>query len=174
MRRARCAPRADDASRGGRCLDRRGRDRRDQVSRPAPVQALDAARLPARSRAATSTPSSAAAGSPTSARRLAGARRPADRRRALRVEGRATYSCPCRPSTGRHRRDLVASRPDRRPRAPRPGRAARPCRVAGGGRELLDALPEDDRALWATAFYAGLRRGEFRGAPRRRCRPRAA
>lgn len=27
---------------------------------------------------------------------------------------------------------------------------------------LLDALPEDDRALWATAFYAGLRRGELR------------
>jgi integrase len=27
---------------------------------------------------------------------------------------------------------------------------------------LLAALPEDDRALWATAFYAGLRRGELR------------
>ncbi len=26
---------------------------------------------------------------------------------------------------------------------------------------LLDALPEDDRALWATALYAGLRRGEL-------------
>lgn len=29
--------------------------------------------------------------------------------------------------------------------------------------ELLAALPEEDRALWATAFYAGLRRGELRG-----------
>lgn len=28
--------------------------------------------------------------------------------------------------------------------------------------ELLAALPDDDRALWATAFYAGLRRGELR------------
>ena len=28
--------------------------------------------------------------------------------------------------------------------------------------ELLAALPEADRALWATAFYAGLRRGELR------------
>jgi integrase len=28
--------------------------------------------------------------------------------------------------------------------------------------ELLAALPENDRALWATAFYAGLRRGELR------------
>lgn len=28
-------------------------------------------------------------------------------------------------------------------------------------RALLDALPECDRALWATAFYAGLRRGEL-------------
>jgi integrase len=28
---------------------------------------------------------------------------------------------------------------------------------------LIAALPESDRALWATAFYAGLRRGELRG-----------
>ena len=27
---------------------------------------------------------------------------------------------------------------------------------------LMDALPEGERALWATAFYAGLRRGELR------------
>jgi integrase len=27
---------------------------------------------------------------------------------------------------------------------------------------LLDAIPEKHRALWATAFYAGLRRGELR------------
>ena len=30
-------------------------------------------------------------------------------------------------------------------------------------RALLDALPIDDRALWATAFFGGLRRGELRG-----------
>jgi integrase len=37
-------------------------------------------------------------------------------------------------------------------------------RIASSGEaaELLDAL-EHDRALWATAFYAGLRRGELRG-----------
>jgi integrase len=29
---------------------------------------------------------------------------------------------------------------------------------------LIDALPESERALWATAFYAGLRRGELRAA----------
>lgn len=28
--------------------------------------------------------------------------------------------------------------------------------------QLLQALPDTDRALWATAFYAGLRRGELR------------
>jgi integrase len=28
---------------------------------------------------------------------------------------------------------------------------------------LIAALPESDRALWATAFYAGLRRGELQG-----------
>jgi integrase len=33
--------------------------------------------------------------------------------------------------------------------------------------KLLDALPEDDCALWATALYAGLRRGELRAL---RCR----
>jgi integrase len=39
-----------------------------------------------------------------------------------------------------------------RERAATPGEAA----------TLVDALPEQDRALWATAFYAGLRRGELR------------
>jgi integrase len=38
-------------------------------------------------------------------------------------------------------------------------RAASPSEAA----DLLDALPLEDRALWATAFYAGLRRGELRG-----------
>ena len=28
--------------------------------------------------------------------------------------------------------------------------------------ELIEAEPTQDRALWATAFYAGLRRGELR------------
>lgn len=28
---------------------------------------------------------------------------------------------------------------------------------------LIDALPVEDRALWATAFYTGMRRGELRG-----------
>jgi integrase len=38
-------------------------------------------------------------------------------------------------------------------------RAASPAEAA----RLLTALPEEDRALWATALYAGLRRGELRG-----------
>src|SRR5512133_53521 len=37
-------------------------------------------------------------------------------------------------------------------------RAATPAEAAA----LIDALPEAERALWATAFYAGLRRGELR------------
>lgn len=49
------------------------------------------------------------------------------------------------------RLDLPA---DSRPR----DRAASPAEAAA----LLAALPEEDRALWATAFYAGLRRGELR------------
>jgi integrase len=36
---------------------------------------------------------------------------------------------------------------------------------------LLTALPEQDRAVWATAFYAGLRR-RADGAPRQGHRPR--
>lgn len=43
-------------------------------------------------------------------------------------------------------------------RRPEPKRALAPETVEG----LLDALPHDLRALWATAFYAGLRRGELR------------
>jgi integrase len=32
---------------------------------------------------------------------------------------------------------------------------------------LIDAVPERDRALWATALYAGLRRGELQALRRR-------
>ena len=45
------------------------------------------------------------------------------------------------------------------PTSGRRDRAATPAQAA----ELLDVLPEFERALWATAFYAGLRRGELRG-----------
>lgn len=38
-------------------------------------------------------------------------------------------------------------------------RAASPAEAA----RLLDALPEEDRALWAVALFGGLRRGELRG-----------
>jgi integrase len=47
---------------------------------------------------------------------------------------------------------LPASR-QRRERIARPAEA----------NALIEALPEGDRALWATALYAGLRRGELRG-----------
>lgn len=60
------------------------------------------------------------------------------------------------------RRDLVAVDPTdglelRRKRGKR-DRIAAPAEAA----ELLAALPEDDRALWACALFAGLRRGELR------------
>src|SRR5664279_339891 len=48
---------------------------------------------------------------------------------------------------------LELRRPDgRRERVAKPVEAA----------ELIAAIPDDERALWATAFYAGLRRGELR------------
>jgi len=60
------------------------------------------------------------------------------------------------------RRDLVSVDPTeglelRRPRGQR-DRIASPAEAV----ELLAALPDFERALWATAMYAGLRRGELR------------
>ena len=49
--------------------------------------------------------------------------------------------------------------------------AARPDRLPRRGGGSLAVLPEGDRALWATAFYAGLRRGELHGASLGRRRP---
>ena len=84
------------------------------------------------------------------------ARRASTRRRS------ATRSCRCArssaarsraatsPSTRRAGLELPAVR-GRRDRIASPAEAA----------ALLDALPERDRALWATALYAGLRRGEL-------------
>jgi integrase len=45
----------------------------------------------------------------------------------------------------------------RRPKGERP-RIASPAEASA----LIAAIPEDERALWGTAFYAGLRRGELR------------
>jgi integrase len=41
--------------------------------------------------------------------------------------------------------------------------SARPARVASAEESaaLIEPLPDSDRALWAVAFYAGLRRGEI-------------
>ena len=60
------------------------------------------------------------------------------------------------------RRDLVAVDPTRGLELRRP--TGRRERIASPdeARALLEALPEEDRALWATALYAGLRRGELR------------
>jgi integrase len=60
------------------------------------------------------------------------------------------------------RRDIVSFDPTeglelRRPHGKRE-RVASPSEAA----ELLAALPDGERALWATAFFAGLRRGELR------------
>lgn len=59
------------------------------------------------------------------------------------------------------RRELVAVNPTRELELPvargRRDRIATPVEA----KRLLDALPVGDRPIWATAFYAGLRRGEL-------------
>ena len=59
-------------------------------------------------------------------------------------------------------RDVLTHNPAARLDLPAKGNA-RPTRIASSGEaaELLAALAADDRPLWATAFYAGLRRGEL-------------
>jgi integrase len=58
--------------------------------------------------------------------------------------------------------DEISVDPTARLRLPEPaGRRERVVTVDEGER-LISALPKEDRALWATALYAGLRRGELR------------
>jgi len=59
-------------------------------------------------------------------------------------------------------RGLLAQNPAARIDLPS-GRASRPRRIAAPGEAaaLITALHEPDRPLWASAFYAGLRRGEL-------------
>jgi integrase len=59
-------------------------------------------------------------------------------------------------------RDVLTHNPATRLDLPAKGNA-RPTRIASAGEAsgLLAVLPDDDRPLWAAAFYAGLRRGEL-------------
>jgi integrase len=61
-------------------------------------------------------------------------------------------------------RDQLTVNPTANVKLPKPSRSGSRERAetAANAGALLDALPDDDRALWATAFYAGLRRGELR------------
>ena len=61
------------------------------------------------------------------------------------------------------RRDAVTSDPTKGLELRRPDGRRERIASPDEARELLAALPDEDRALWATALYAGLRRGELRG-----------
>lgn len=68
---------------------------------------------------------------------------------------------PCQALYRRHRRQVLADPTDGLDlpeAAGRRERVASPVQAAA----LLETLPDDQRALWATAAYAGLRRGELR------------
>jgi integrase len=62
-----------------------------------------------------------------------------------------------------HNREEVAHNPTERIEIPDPG-SRRPTRIASReeAAALLAPLRPDDRVIWGTAFYAGLRRGELR------------
>lgn len=60
------------------------------------------------------------------------------------------------------RRDLVSVNPTRDLDMPASRGRRERIATAAEAERLLDALPVDERAVWATAFYAGLRRGELR------------
>jgi integrase len=60
-------------------------------------------------------------------------------------------------------RDEVSVNPTANLRLPNGHKPRDRAATATEAADLLAALPTEDRALWATAFYAGLRRGELRG-----------
>ena len=68
---------------------------------------------------------------------------------------------PLRAIYRRPSRALRSPKSDRGALAPGGAGTARPGRPTGGCPALLAALPLEDRAVWATALYAGLRRGEL-------------
>jgi integrase len=61
----------------------------------------------------------------------------------------------------RHRRDVPVD-PTEGLDLPAPSEARQRAAAPAEAFALLGALPDDERALWATAFLAGLRRGELR------------
>ena len=58
-------------------------------------------------------------------------------------------------------RDIVSVNPTTYLQMPKPSQPRERAADATEAAALLGALPADDQALWATAFYAGLRRGEL-------------
>jgi integrase len=60
-------------------------------------------------------------------------------------------------------RDLVATNPTHDLRVPNGSKPRDRAATAAEAADLLAALPDDLRPIYATAFYAGLRRGELRG-----------
>jgi integrase len=60
------------------------------------------------------------------------------------------------------RRDRLKDNPTRGVTLPARGNRRERFATPSEAKALIAALPGDDRAIWATAFYAGLRRGELR------------
>ena len=145
---------------GGVVRGRQGRD--DQKPRRPPLQALRASRLRGSDAAAGSAPAGPGPALGASPRRPPRLRRRAARGRSERIldPSRALAGAgdlpPCdqsRQAGGQSlRRASPARRHGRRERYASPDEAE----------SLIAKVPERDRAIWATAFYGGLRLGELR------------
>ena len=68
---------------------------------------------------------------------------------------------PCQAFYRRHRRQVISD-PTSDLELPEPGGRRERAATVGEAAALLEPLPGDVEAIYATAFYAGLRRGELR------------
>ena len=157
--------RVRSAGRRGVARGRRGRAADRPHPRRRAVQAERAARLPARPRAARPARPRRRAALRRPPRRPAGARRPADRPGPVRLEGaERDRRRPGRlPARARARRASPSTRPSTSASRTGRSRATGPPSAAEAARAARRAPAADRGRSTATAFYAGLRRGELRG-----------
>ena len=165
---AACRSRPADVPRGGDRLAGEVRARRDQRQLPAPLRAVGAARLPVRPRAPrlprSRRPPLDRVQPPTTSRRSStgSSARGSAARRSRNV------LVPCQAFYRRHRRQVISD-PTSDLGLPEPGGRRERAATVGEAAALLEPLPGDVEAIYATAFYAG-----FAAASCARCASRTS